>query len=57
MRPESPLRTRLLTEAQTGEKSNGDVLGLGGFELFYLLDKVFFAPYKSPETSPTLERV
>lgn len=53
--PSEKLRTRLLTEAQTGKKSNVDVLGLSGFELFYLLDKGFFAPYKSPETSAVPE--
>ncbi len=45
------LRNRLLTEAQAGKKSNVDILGLSGFELFYMMEKGFFAPYKSPEAS------
>lgn len=49
--PSEKLRTRLITEAQTGKGSNVDVVGLSGFELLYLSDKGFFAPYRSPETS------
>ncbi len=49
--PSEKLRTRLLTEAQTGKKSSVDVIGLSGFELLYLADKGFFAPYKSPASS------
>jgi iron(III) transport system substrate-binding protein len=45
------LRTRLLTEAQTGKGSNVDILGLSGFELLYLTEKGFFLPYRSPEAS------
>lgn len=49
--PSEKLRTRLITEAQTGKGSNVDVVGLSGFELLYLGEKGFFAPYRSPETS------
>ena len=49
------LRTRLFAEAQTGKKSNVDVLGLSGFELFYMSNKGFFAPYKSPEADAIME--
>lgn len=49
--PSEKLRTRLTTEAQTGKGSNVDVVGLSGFELLYLGEKGFFAPYRSPETS------
>jgi iron(III) transport system substrate-binding protein len=49
--PSEKLRTRLITEAQAGKGSNVDILGLSGFELLFLKDKGFFAPYRSPETS------
>ena len=49
--PSERLRTRLMTEAQTGKGSNVDVLGLSGFELLFLAEKGFFAPYRSPEAS------
>jgi len=49
--PSEKLRTRLITEAQTGKGSNVDVVGLSGFELLYLAEKGFFAPYRSPEAS------
>ena len=49
--PSEKLRSRLITEAQTGKGSNVDVLGLSGFELLFLAEKGFFAPYRSPETS------
>ena len=49
--PSEKLRTRLLTEAQTGRSSNVDILGLSGFELAFLTDKGFFAPYRSPEAN------
>src|SRR5574341_979974 len=49
--PSEKLRTRLITEAQTGKGSNVDVVGLSGFELVYLAERGFFAPYRSPETS------
>lgn len=49
--PSEKLRTRLITEAQTGKGSNVDLVGLSGFELLYLGEKGFFAPYRSPETS------
>ena len=35
------LRTRLLIEAQSGKKSNVDVIGVSGFELLYLANKGF----------------
>jgi iron(III) transport system substrate-binding protein len=47
--PSEKLRTRLITEAQTGKSSSVDILGVGGFELIYLLDKGFFSVYRSPE--------
>ena len=37
--PSEKLRTRLITEAQTGKGSNVDVLGVSGFELLYLKEK------------------
>ena len=49
--PSEKLRTRLITEAQTGKSSNVDILGVGGFELIYLLDKGFFSVYRSPEAN------
>ena len=49
--PSEKLRTRLITEAQTGKGSNVDVFGLSGFELLYLAEKGFFAPYRSPEAN------
>ena len=49
--PSEKLRTRLITEAQTGKGSNVDILGLSGFELLFLRDKGFFVPYRSPEAN------
>ena len=49
--PSEKLRTRLITEAQTGKGSNVDILGLSGFELLFLREKGFFAPYRSPEAN------
>jgi len=49
--PSEKLRTRLITEAQTGKHSNVDILGVGGFELVYLLNKGFFSVYRSPEAA------
>jgi iron(III) transport system substrate-binding protein len=49
--PSEKLRTRLITEAQTGKTSNVDILGVGGFELVYLLEKGFFSVYRSPESN------
>ena len=49
------LRTRLLIEAQSGKKSNVDVIGVSGFELLYLANKGFLAPYKSPEADAIME--
>jgi len=49
--PSEKLRTRLLTEAQTGRSSDVDIIGLSGFELVFLTDKGFFAPYRSPEAA------
>lgn len=49
--PSEKLRTRLITEAQTGKGSNVDILGLSGFELLFLKDMGFFAPYRSPEAN------
>ena len=51
--PSEKLRTRLITEAQTGKGSNVDILGLSGFELLFLKDMGFFAPYRSPEATPS----
>lgn len=49
--PSERLRTRIVTEAQAGKSSNVDILGLSGFELMYLVERGFFAPYRSPESS------
>lgn len=49
--PSEKLRTRLITEAQTGKGSNVDVLGVSGFELLYLKEKGFFASYRSAESN------
>ena len=49
--PSEKLRTRLITEAQTGRSSTVDILGLSGFELAFLAEKGFFAPYRSPEAN------
>lgn len=43
------LRARVTTEAQTGKGSNVDIIGLSGFELIFLSDRGFFAPYRSPQ--------
>ncbi|MBI4527762.1 MAG: extracellular solute-binding protein [Deltaproteobacteria bacterium] len=48
--PSEKLRNRLLTEARTAKRSDVDVIGVSGFELFYLAEQGFFAPYASPET-------
>lgn len=49
--PSEKLRTRILTEAQTGKGSNVDILGLSGFELLFLAEKGYFQPYRSPEAN------
>ena len=49
--PSETLRTRLITEAQTGKGSHVDVLGVSGFELLFLAERGFFAPYRSPEAN------